>query len=140
MASRTCDTCGTAFETTASSARRYCFECSPFRVRNRRSAPHNKGVSAGGKRTNKEGYVWVYYPPAERAPGWERRASVHEHKLVMQRKLGRFLLPSENVHHINGDRADNRPENLELWITHPPKGQRPEDLVEWAQEILARYA
>jgi hypothetical protein len=34
---------------------------------------------------------------------------------------------------------DNRPENLELWAGHQPKGQRVADLVSWAREILARY-
>ena len=45
----------------------------------------------------------------------------------------------ETVHHRNGDRLDNRPENLELWSTAQPKGQRVEDKVAWAYALLARY-
>lgn len=62
-----------------------------------------------------------------------------QHREVMKEKLGRDLLEGENVHHINGIRHDNRPENLELWVTSQPKGQRPEDLVSWAKEILSLY-
>lgn len=86
---------------------------------------------AGGRHENSKGYVMV----------WQSTGKyVAEHVLVMQESLGRSLYPGENVHHKNGVRNDNRLENLELWVTTQPSGQRPEDLVEWANEILARYS
>lgn len=62
-----------------------------------------------------------------------------EHRWVMQKHIGRELLPDENVHHVNGDRGDNSPSNLELWSTSQPYGQRVEDKTAWAIEILKRY-
>jgi hypothetical protein len=57
----------------------------------------------------------------------------------MEKHLGRQLLQNENIHHINGNRLDNNITNLELWVVHQPVGQRPEDLVSYAKDILALY-
>lgn len=67
------------------------------------------------------------------------RGVVQEHRLVMERMIGRRLTPEENVHHKNGLRADNRPKNLELWANSQCPGQRVVDLVSWAQTVLDRY-
>jgi hypothetical protein len=59
---------------------------------------------------------------------------VGTHRLVMERTLGRPLESWENVHHRNGIRDDNQPENLELWMTAQPYGQRVTDLVQFVVE------
>lgn len=67
------------------------------------------------------------------------RKSVAEHRFVIEQTVGRPLLSHENVHHINGVRDDNRLENLELWSSSQPSGQRVADKVAWAKELLALY-
>ena len=81
-----------------------------------------KSLRPGGRRIDKSGYAYVGNRP--------------EHRLVMEQMLGRPLERWENVHHINGIRHDNRPENLELWVRAQPAGQRAKDLAEW---VVAHY-
>jgi hypothetical protein len=86
----------------------------------------------------RDGYARVRRPGHARA---DKAGMVLEHVLVMEELLGRPLRwdLGEQVHHVNGVKDDNRPENLELWVVSQPRGQRPADLVEWAHDILRRY-
>lgn len=93
---------------------------------------------AGGRTKHSAGYVLVYAPDHPSRTG-KATPYVMEHRLVMEHHLGRELLPSETVHHKNGVKSDNRLENLELWVTSQPAGQRPEDLVLWAKHVLSLY-
>lgn len=99
------------------------------------------GCSRGGRiqgRTKcRQGYAYIHVPGHPRATRTGGR--VLEHIVVMEEKEGRPLRPGENVHHINGVKDDNRPENLQLWSTSQPAGQRIEDKTAWAKEWLALY-
>ena len=67
------------------------------------------------------------------------KAHALEHRLVMSVLLDRCLAPGESVHHRNGDRLDNRPQNLELWSRRQPSGQRVQDKLAFADELLRLY-
>jgi hypothetical protein len=105
-------------------------------VRTAKSRAKSNGRWQGGRTRHKAGYVMVWMPGHPRTG---KGQYVFEHILVMEEILGRHLLPEESVHHRNGVRDDNRPENLELWTRPQPTGIRVSDAIAWAREILARY-
>lgn len=65
----------------------------------------------GGKITDKNGYIHIKMRehPQSNSIGY-----IREHRVVMEKKIGRMLKKNEDVHHKNGTKTDNRPENLEL--------------------------
>lgn len=87
-------------------------------------------------KVNKQGYRQVWVPGHSECvyASWAL-----EHRVVMSDYLGRPLRKNENVHHVNGVKTDNRIENLELWVSSQPSGQRVADLLKWAREIEALY-
>lgn len=94
------------------------------------------GNNRGGKIIDKFGYIQIWMPEH---PNAKLAGYIHEHRLVMSNKLKRPLLSHESVHHKNGNRRDNRIKNLELWSTMQPSGQRVEDKIKYAKEILSIY-
>jgi HNH endonuclease len=92
---------------------------------------------SGNRSFTREGVVRVYEPEH---PNAQANGHVLEHRLVMADVLGRQLLEDEIVHHRNGVRHDNDPQNLQLCVRGQPPGRAVEDLLAYAREILIRYA
>ena len=115
--------------------------CSFHYQRNLKGVPLNRDPHSHPLGCNKtdthSGYVKIKigkdYQNTDK-DGW-----ILKHRCVMQQCIGRPLLGHEDVHHKNGIRDDNRIENLELWSSSHPRGQRVADKLKWAREILELY-
>ena len=109
--------------------------CNKHYVRWRRhgdpEAPLKRAPDGRGYRgVNNKGYVVLKFGTGKS----HETITILEHWLVMEEHLGRALYDWEYVHHRNGDRTDNRLENLELWATWQPRGQRVSDLARFVVE------
>jgi endogenous inhibitor of DNA gyrase (YacG/DUF329 family) len=107
---KACVVCGQSFTVSPSKAAvRYCSNACKGTAATKR--PGDRLHSGKRVRFNQDGYVLVWEPnhPNTTQKGWQ-----YEHRLVAEQMLGRYLASSEHVHHVNGVKDDNRPENLEV--------------------------
>lgn len=105
-----CVVCGTPLPKYRKRSQRYCSK--NCELSNRRFGGFTHG-RIGDVRNGPSGYQVVKV--GKGAAGAMKHGWMLRHRYVMKQVLGRPLEPHERVHHKNGDRADNRPENLELW-------------------------
>ena len=98
----------------------------------------NRNIPIGATRLSRNGQGYVEIKVGQQRSRRHSHWMLH-HRYIMERHIGRLLFDHENVHHINGQRDDNRLENLELWSTSQPAGQRVADKLVWCDWFKAQY-
>ncbi len=111
-----------------------CRGCYEFKKRGIFGKRHNSKPGFGCLR--KDGYRIL---SRSNHPNATKSGRILEHVFVMSEYLGRPLEKHERIHHLNGIRNDNRIQNLELWTTSHPSGQRVEDKLKWCKEFIKKY-
>ncbi len=104
-----CKNCGRKFEVEHNKIEaKYCSR----KCTGRKKSGINHPNWTGGKHKNIEGYILCYAPDH---PHCVNERYVFEHRLIMEKHLGRYLKPKERIHHLNGIKDDNRIKNLKLF-------------------------
>ena len=110
-----CPNCGIRFPI-YKSGKKFCSrECQGVALSKRQHGVNNHNYNGGEFVTNAAGGGYIK-ELAPNHPNADASGYVMQHRLVVERELGIILTSKQRVHHKNGDRKDNRPENLELWV------------------------
>lgn len=137
MGIKSCEICGDEIKSIRANI--YCgTSCRNKGIaKNRRSYKLDSSPTwKGGKKLDTRGYVLVKHNSSTRSDGY-----IQEHRLVMEQHLNRKLLPDEQVHHINGDKQDNRLENLEVLSVSEHMRLHALEKETWrGRDSLGRYA
>ena len=86
------------------------------------NCPLEHGNKVVGSLLTNKGYVYIKV-----ANGHGNREAYH--RVIMELIMGRKLLPGENVHHIDRNKSNNHPTNLQLWDTSQPHGACVDDMI-----------